>query len=78
MVTTEDMDHQVVGDINSLLMVVQEDLLIWALNQATWDGSMVNMVVALALARLLHILGVDTVPHLHREPCIRKAGVDHP
>jgi hypothetical protein len=72
MVTTEDMDHQV-RDINNLLMVAQEDLLLWALNQDTWDGSMVNMVV---VARLLHILGVDTLPHLHREACIRK-GVDH-
>jgi hypothetical protein len=72
MVTTEDMDHQL-GDTNNLLMVAQEDLL-WALNQATtWgDGSMVNMVVV----RLLHILGVDTLPHLHREACIHKE-VDH-
>jgi hypothetical protein len=75
MVTTEeDMDH-LVGDINNLLMVVALEDLLWALNQATWDGSMVNMVVV--VARLLHILGVDMVPHLHhREPCIRK-GADH-
>jgi hypothetical protein len=77
MVTTEeeDMDHQV-GDINNLLMVAQE-VLLWALNQLTWDGSMVNMVVV--VARLLHILGVDTLPNLHRvhrDPCIHK-GVDH-